>query len=639
MYRINILLFIATVLFAGCERHPVAIQLAKIDSLIFEERYDSAYHIITKINGQKLSNESKAHYYLRYFQTSILTRHTLSSDTMINSSISYYEKYLDKEKLSDAYYYKAQYLLNKKDYYHGIILSKKAYNLAQQSMNHGQLYKTSELIAYINRTNGNYDMQLEYAKKAVYNALKTNRKRWIAYAYNDLNEAYQYKGETDSAIIYANKSIMFINSFDSIFLPYALNNIGYAYMDAYPEKAKKYLTKSIKLKPLIRSLENLAYIYCKEGNEEKAYELWKNALYFNDDISIDKIIYHILQYNLSHNDLDNASEMLYNIVSIKDSINKALSNRSIERIQQKYDEKILKDKHEKRIMKWYMFALLLIIIVITLIGYIRYKKYKLRIALKEQQLIINSYVNEIGQLKVCNDNAQYQIDDLKNRVSIYEEQVKKQVEICSISQKHIEILEGKIKDYTKHIEQLTNIGNIANHQINNLYGIITDYKEQIERLNKVDNASKIEISTLKGKINKYVEQIKNLETEHEEAEQHIAENQRIKDLVDHESPILAKGKLLYDQILQNGTIVKWINDDYKCFIDFYKATHFASYSKVVKKYSPKTAHNTFFLLLYELGKNDKEVRQIMGVTQEAIRSTRFRIQQNSKKNAGRTNIK
>ena len=46
---------------------------------------------------------------------------------------------------------------------------------------------------------------------------------------------------------------------------------------------------------------------------------------------------------------------------------------------------------------------------------------------------------------------------------------------------------------------------------------------------------------------------------------------------------------------------------------------------------PIPPHNTFFLILYEMGMDDKDVRRIMGVTQEAIRSTRHRIQQNTKK--------
>ena len=41
--------------------------------------------------------------------------------------------------------------------------------------------------------------------------------------------------------------------------------------------------------------------------------------------------------------------------------------------------------------------------------------------------------------------------------------------------------------------------------------------------------------------------------------------------------------------------------------------------------------NTSFLILYEMGMDDKAVRRIMGITQEAIHSTRYRIQQNGRK--------
>ena len=101
--------------------------------------------------------------------------------------------------------------------------------------------------------------------------------------------------------------------------------------------------------------------------------------------------------------------------------------------------------------------------------------------------------------------------------------------------------------------------------------------------------------------------------------------------MEQESPRLVKGKMLYDEIKRDGTTSGWSNDDYKCFIDYYKAIDFAAFCRIQKRYSPKTAHNTFFLILYEMGLEDKDVRRIMGVTQEAIRSTRHRIQQNTKK--------
>lgn len=632
MYRKVLLFFISTLLLYGCEYRSSSTKLAEIDSLVEEEMYDSAYQEALKFNNKFESDENMAHYYLLLTQTGLLTGNPLTSDSLINISISYYEKNMDKEKLCDAYYYKAIYLINKKDYNHGIILSKKAYDLAQQSRNNGQQYKISEFISYINRVSGNYDLQLKYAKEAVYNALKTKRNRWIAYAYNDLNEAYQYKGEIDSAIIYAEKNVAYLDYIDTNDLPYILNNIGYAYMDAHPQKAKEFFERSIKQKPLTRTLENLAYIYEKEGYGEKAYELWNNALLCEDDISIDKIIYHILQYNLSHKNLDGACEKLYNIILINDSLKTALKDRTIQKLQQDYDTKLANDKYNMTIQRWVLLALTLSIIFLALIGYVQYRKYKTRIRFKEHQLLINSYINEIGRLKGHNNNVEYQMGELKDRISGYLEEIRKLEESNCNSDKHAAELEEKIKDYTEKIEQLIETGNTTNQQIDSLNGIIRDYKEQIERLNQVDNASKKEISSLKEKIEEYLGQIGNLQTEHNEAELQIVDlNQKIKNLMDQESPRLAKGKLLYDQILQNGTTVEWTNDDYKCFIDFYKATNFSSYSKVMKKYSPKTAHNTFFLLLYEIGKNDKEIRQIMGITQEAIRSTRFRIQKHSNK--------
>jgi hypothetical protein len=115
------------------------------------------------------------------------------------------------------------------------------------------------------------------------------------------------------------------------------------------------------------------------------------------------------------------------------------------------------------------------------------------------------------------------------------------------------------------------------------------------------------------------------------AEQIVELNGKISELVEQNSPRLVRDKILYDEIKKDGTTSGWSNDDYKCFIDYYKAIDFPSFCRIQKKYAPKTAHNTFFLILYEMGMDDKAVRLIMGITQEAIRSTRYRIQQNGRK--------
>ncbi len=115
------------------------------------------------------------------------------------------------------------------------------------------------------------------------------------------------------------------------------------------------------------------------------------------------------------------------------------------------------------------------------------------------------------------------------------------------------------------------------------------------------------------------------------AEQIVELNGKIRELVEQNSPRLVRGKMLYDDIKKDGTTSGWSNDDYKYFIDFYKAIDFPAFCRIQKKYAPNTPHNTFFLILYEMGMEDKDVRRIMGITQEAIRSTRHRIQQGGKK--------
>ena len=135
-------------------------------------------------------------------------------------------------------------------------------------------------------------------------------------------------------------------------------------------------------------------------------------------------------------------------------------------------------------------------------------------------------------------------------------------------------------------------------------------------------------------ISNYINEIAQLKSQQADSDtmQQIEElNSRIRELVEQESPRLVKGRMFYDDIKKNGTTSGWSNDDYKCFIDYYKAIDFPAYSRIQKKYAPKTAHNTFFLILYEMGMDDKAVRRIMGITQEAIRSTRYRIQQNGRK--------
>lgn len=515
----------ATLSLCGCGYQSITQKLSAIDSLVNDDNYDSAYYEVRKINTESINSpEDSAHYYLLLYRTSMLIGSACLPDSLIDYSISYYDKADNGEKLCDAYYYKAVAEVNKGKYNQAIVLSKQAEEWAKQINKPGELLKISELIAYINGVYGNNDLQLQYAKQSLKYAMEIGKKNWIVMSYCRICEAYQAQEKIDSALMYADKIMENIHHADTTNIPYFLNTIGYAYLQKDPKKAKRYFEQSLSHKPLTRTLENLAYIYYIEGNEEKAYKLWKQAMVTEDNAPKDRILFNILQYDLEHHNIMDVSKQIYDIYAIKDSLNDALKGRSILKIQQEYDKQVAHDQHEQELLRWTVVVLVLLVIILLLIGYIQYRRHKAKLLLTEQQMTISNYLTEIKSLKNNQEGTEQQIADL---------------------------------------------------------------------------------------------------------------NQKINDLIEQDSPRLYRGKMLYDHIMQNGTTVSWSKDDYQCFVDFYKANDFASYNKIVRRDHPKTVHNTFFLILYAIGKEDKDIRTIMGITQEAVRSTRFRINENKKRNRNR----
>ena len=521
MNRILSLVIISAILLCGCGNQSISHKLSVIDSLVSAESYDSAYYEVMAINPETFnSSEDKAHYNLLLTRACCLTGKTLPPDSIIDYSIAFYEKSNQKEKLCDAYYYKAEAKTSKGEYDQAITLAKQAEALAKQMNNAKQQYKIAELIAYMNGVCGNNDIKLQYARESMKYALETKKKNWIAMSYARICEAYQTQEKNDSALFYADKVISNISNADTADLPYLLNAAGFAYIEKDIAKAKVFFEQSLSNKPLARTMENLAYIYYVEGNEGKAYELWKQAMVTEDDAPKDRILFNILQYDLEHHNIMDVSKQIYDIYAIKDSLNDVLKDRSILKIQQEYDRQVAHEQHEQEVLRWVVAVLVLLVIILLLIGYIQYRRHKAKLLLAEQQMTISNYLNEIKNLKDHREGTEQQIADL---------------------------------------------------------------------------------------------------------------NQKINDLIEQDSPRLYRGKMLYDHIMQNGTTVSWGKDDYQCFVDFYKANDLSTYNKIVKKDHPKTIHNTFFLILYAIGKTDKQVQTIMAITQEAIRSTRFRIKNNKKR--------
>ena len=83
--------------------------------------------------------------------------------------------------------------------------------------------------------------------------------------------------------------------------------------------------------------------------------------------------------------------------------------------------------------------------------------------------------------------------------------------------------------------------------------------------------------------------------------------------------------MLFDDIMNNCKIQRWTKDDIVCFIEYYKATAYKSFCQIERNYTNLTDYNRLFLILHELGKDEKEIEEILSLSPSSIRVMKHRI--------------
>jgi hypothetical protein len=153
------------------------------------------------------------------------------------------------------------------------------------------------------------------------------------------------------------------------------------------------------------------------------------------------------------------------------------------------------------------------------------------------------------------------------------------------------------------------------------------YTTEIDQLTANRDHALAHIKELESNKDENLQKISQLEAEAKEAETTINKlNLSIKKLLNEEAPKLKEGKLLYDQIIEGKTTLYWSHKEEENFNKYYAATHYQSYNRLrkVKRATKLSAHNMFYLILKDMGKSDDEVRRIMALSPEGLRSIRNR---------------
>lgn len=132
-------------------------------------------------------------------------------------------------------------------------------------------------------------------------------------------------------------------------------------------------------------------------------------------------------------------------------------------------------------------------------------------------------------------------------------------------------------------------------------------------------------------INDYVNQIRNLEASGKESEEEIARlNKKINDYLDDKAPDLLQGRLYYEQIkadeIKTLSNSNWKRKDEQQFIDYYTAIDYRTVNRLkkTKRKEKLTTHKLFFLLLLEMGKDEKYIANLFGISERSIDTLKTR---------------
>lgn len=415
MKKLIYVLFILS-MFAGCHQGSMTEKLNGIDSLIVKEQYDSASVILKEMANASMTDEDQAHYGLLATKLGYLTSQPLESDSLLDLAITYYKKAGNQEKLADCYYYMAYGRVIQNEISEATYLYKTAEKFANNTSNPSLQYKIYESLSAINEQSGNHLMQLNYAKKALLEAQKTENKGYEAYAYLWISSAYSELNYNDSVIAYINKMIPLIKYVKKEDQPTFWVNAAYAFKHTSPDIAKKYLLESLSKEESSVTMQHLADILYYEGKKEEAYSYLIKALSVNDGIPKDNILHNIIDYDLEHGNTDHICEMVNDIILIKDSMLNNLRNDTIKDLQLRFDHEVAMRQQEQKTNKWKKGFLIAIIVVLILAAFIAIRKALDKNKLREVQMQINDYTAQIKDLEKSNTEASETIEELRNKI-------------------------------------------------------------------------------------------------------------------------------------------------------------------------------------------------------------------------------
>ena len=177
-----------------------------------------------------------------------------------------------------------------------------------------------------------------------------------------------------------------------------------------------------------------------------------------------------------------------------------------------------------------------------------------------------------------------------------------------------------------------------NSTINTLTNKNETYKSEIESFSEKVNMYQHEIGLYVSKVSNYEEEIsKNIEKIKILKTSDRSKQKEIDELKDNISTLyksimseLQKGYTIYETIKNRKPIVHYSDEDLNSLVDFYKIINNKVFSGWLERYTPLSVRQYVFLILEDLGYDDYDIADVLGVSDTTVRSTRSRIKKKAR---------
>ena len=214
-----------------------------------------------------------------------------------------------------------------------VVYLKKGESLAlkNQESHKDILHHIYQCLTFMNMNAKEYDLAKRYGYLALKYGHCLNDVRNEATDLSNMSSIYSDIGNKDSAYYYINRIIPLLDSVPSSKYALYCGNIGIEAMGRDDEKAKYYLLKSIEKENDPYFCKALAQIYTKEGNKEKADEMWHKALDTKDLSLKANVVKGMAKAKTEEGDYKAAHELDLWAAALKDSLHRQQKEETCQR--------------------------------------------------------------------------------------------------------------------------------------------------------------------------------------------------------------------------------------------------------------------------------------------------------------------